>query len=434
MQAKNSLDEQADDNAPGLGGKSGPAAEVSRHSRRREPCATEQDLASAQARFQSRPGTDGDWHSHQCHLATPMYGGGVHAGKLDHSIPIRAASIRGQLRFWWRIVFGGKLDSQAMFAREAAIWGGIGRSGPTASRVRVRVQSEPIRDVDRQAAPNKPQAKHGYAFGPAMIGNTEQWLLKASYPFLLKLRYPRELASEVEDTLRWWVAFGGIGARTRRGFGAVRIDQMAPRSSAEATEAVSAAGGLLRLGSDAHDSAEDAWKAAVDKLRRFRQQGAGRLDANPTGRSYWPEADQIRRFTRRNDNHRHDPVHAADNVFPRAAFGLPINFQFKDRNDPYDSVLLPAGTADRMASPLILRPYWNGKAWLAAALLLPGWRDALEQKLRFKSGHDVPEHWPKNQVSRAAVANLISPMKAADGSLRGTDPLTAFMQFFAEKP
>lgn len=433
MQAKTSLDEHTDGNEAGPGGKPGPAAEVSRTVERREPRATGQDLAGAEAKLRIGAGADHEWQSHQCRLATPMYGGGVHAGELDRSIPIRAASIRGQLRFWWRIVSANTLDPKEMFKREAAIWGGIGSAGPTASRVRVRVQSEPVRDSDRLRAPDKPQARHGYAFGPAIIGNTEQWLLEAGYPFVLKLRYPGELADEVEKTLRWWAAFGGIGARTRRGFGAVHIGRLASWSDAGATEAVEKAGGWLCFGSDAHDGAVGAWEFAVGKLRRFRQQGAGRLDASPTGRSYWPEADQIRRFTRRNDNHRHDPVHAAGNVFPRAAFGLPINFQFKDRNDPGASVLLPAGSADRRASPLILRPYWNGEKWRPAALLLPGWRDALEQPLRFKSGKDVPAHWPKDEDRRAEVARLISPMKTADGSLRGTDPLSAFMHFFAEK-
>jgi hypothetical protein len=99
MQAKTSLDEHAGDNESGFGGKPGPAAEVSRNSRRREPRASEQDLASAQAKLQIHAGADQEWHSHQCHLATPMYGGGVHAGKLDHAMPIRAASIHKQLHF-----------------------------------------------------------------------------------------------------------------------------------------------------------------------------------------------------------------------------------------------------------------------------------------------------------------------------------------------
>lgn len=41
------------------------------------------------------------WHTLDCQLITPMYGGGVISTKVDTAMPIRASGIRGQLRFWW---------------------------------------------------------------------------------------------------------------------------------------------------------------------------------------------------------------------------------------------------------------------------------------------------------------------------------------------
>ena len=35
-------------------------------------------------------------------LITPLFGGGVEAGKNDENIPVNGKCIRGQLRFWWR--------------------------------------------------------------------------------------------------------------------------------------------------------------------------------------------------------------------------------------------------------------------------------------------------------------------------------------------
>lgn len=433
MQAKISAGQQADDSGHGHSDSPGQIANAIPTPRRRGARSTEKERADFQAEIQRRAEADDEWRNIACTLATPMYGGGVLAGKTDRAMPIRAASIRGQLRFWWRVIFGNRQDSRAMFKREAALWGGIGREGPSASQVRVRVQCNAMRDSDRWAAPEKPQTTFGYLFGPALIGTAEQWLLKASYPFTLQLRCPVECADQVEETLRWWASFGGIGARTRRGFGAVHSRVLTTRSAAEDAETVRQAGGLLCLHSKRYATAEAAWEQTERKLRQFRQQGRGRPDRHPPGRSYWPEADQIRRFSGKNAHHRHDPVHAAKNVFPRAAFGLPITFQFKDRDDPDDHLLLPAGSADRMASPLILRPYWNGENWQAAALLLPGWQRALEQPLRFKKGRHAPAHWPKDDGQRAELAQLIAPMKTADGALRGDDPLSAFLQFFAEE-
>lgn len=75
-------------------------------------------------------------------------------------MPIRAAGLRGQLRFWWRLACGPFDAPEAMFQRESAIWGGLGSRQPTASKVSVRV--EQIRGLQLGAAftyqdnPNKP--------------------------------------------------------------------------------------------------------------------------------------------------------------------------------------------------------------------------------------------------------------------------------------
>ncbi|MFZ4701399.1 MAG: type III-B CRISPR module RAMP protein Cmr1, partial [Candidatus Methylumidiphilus sp.] len=42
--------------------------------------------------------------SFQVTTLTPIYGGGTEAGVPDQILPVRVASIRGQLRFWWRLL------------------------------------------------------------------------------------------------------------------------------------------------------------------------------------------------------------------------------------------------------------------------------------------------------------------------------------------
>ncbi|MBR0248932.1 MAG: type III-B CRISPR module RAMP protein Cmr1, partial [Synergistaceae bacterium] len=36
-------------------------------------------------------------------VSTPMAGGGVEAGIVDTQRPVRVPSIRGHLRYWWRM-------------------------------------------------------------------------------------------------------------------------------------------------------------------------------------------------------------------------------------------------------------------------------------------------------------------------------------------
>ncbi len=378
------------------------------------------------------------WKKYDCKLLTPMYGGGVKAGEVDKNMPIRASSIRGQLRFWWRVAFGQNVNSKKVFEKEKSIWGGINASGSTKSQVDVRVA---FGSEQPKLVPSKEYGNTGikYAFGCSGIGNETEWLKEGS-EFSLYLRYPEKNDLEIQKTLRLWASFGGIGGRTRRGFGAIEIKPDNGSLKPFSQEEFEGLGGQLAFPNvENQQSAISAWEKAVTKLYEFRQKpGTGRRQKNggntkrKEGCSFWPEPDAIRRFTGITGG-LHKPVHLAGNVFPRAAFGLPITFRFipsKSVPEPSIHTLLPTGH-ERMASPLILRPYWDGKAWQAMALLLPNAQKALQQDLTFKEGVSkkcVPNQWPSNTKEQQILANDIPPMKN-----RGNDPLSAFMAYFRER-
>jgi CRISPR-associated protein Cmr1 len=385
---------------------------------------------------------------------------------VDRELPIRPSSIRGQLRFWWRIACGSDESAETLFKREVAIWGGIAEAGPTASRVRVRVRGvgpldlEPAhRYLPDPAAPGKfksfpalaPWAE-GYALFSAKgeltrdrrgIEDEPKVLAKPGTEFQLAIALAPSLTSEqrqeVLTTLRWWASFGGTGARTRRGLGAISVEGVDPVGVAEVTPR----GGQLALRKPV-SGATEAWHTAVGLLKDFRQRpGLGRnpgtMPQRP-GRSLWPEADSIRALSGAADPRHSKRVVGVDG-FPRAAFGLPIVFHFKDERtgDPGDHVLEPADPShdnkrDRLASPLILRPYWNGGKWVPAALLLPGWEKHLGMALKFKGkgkgkgkGHYTPAPWPTDAARRKALAPGVRPLQG-----RGDNALSAFMQFFLE--
>lgn len=365
------------------------------------------------------------WQTYRCKLVTPMFGGGVKPGEVDKDMPIRAAAIRGQLRFWWRVACGPFANSQEMFQREAEIWGGIGAKEPKASKVEIKVTCRPAKDADLVNSDVVPGAGIKYAYGPYAINGVAKWL-KDGYEFDLHMRCcDPAVKEEAELALRWWASFGGVGARTRRGFGVIQIEGLPPITS----ESVKNQKGELRL-MKMDGTPDTLWKQAANRLFEFRQgNGTGRKQRTPTpSRSLWPEPDQIRRFAKRDAHGKHMPEHSAGNVFPRAAFGLPITFEFKgSKGEPDKSELLPEGDSERMASPLILRPYWDGSKWRAAALLLPGWKKALTQKLKFRGQSWQPAHWPTDPAKRKNMASHIKPMQS-----RGDDPLSAFMTFFAE--
>jgi CRISPR-associated protein Cmr1 len=222
---------------------------------------------------------------------------------------------------------------------------------------------------------------------------------------------------EVAAALWAWETFGGVGARTRRGFGALRclgIEGQMPLNLPPNPQHVKAwiaqgleehvlpgawsghmadvphlAASLRHKPVGAGTNALPVWQNLINKLRDFRQQRPGQ-NTNHPGRSYWPEPDAIRRLTgqrlhRPESGDSWQVVHpdiSRGDKFPRAAFGLPIVFHFKDNNprgnssdrhrDPRNTSL-QGSKHDRLASRLILRPLAcaNGQV-VGLAVILEG--------------------------------------------------------------
>lgn len=378
----------------------------------------------------------------------------MRAGAVDETMAIRASGIRGQLRFWWRIACGPFASSEAMFQRESAIWGGLGSSTPTASKVAVRVDQ--VRGLQTGAAftyqanhkkpgelrtmPDAADWIEPYAVFPARgalskdkrsIEEAPHRLAQPGLSFRLGVQLHTQLSAqqrhEVDSALRWWASFGGVGARTRRGLGTLQVQGLAPVSAEE----VEANGGRL-VWRETATTPEQAWKISIGHLRDFRQKAEvgrnpGKAGPDIPGRSRWPEPDMIRRQTRRNAPE-HPPEHPVRDVYPRAAFGLPIVFHFKDENkgEPNQQLLVPED-GDRLASQLILRPYWDGERWYPSALLIPGWEQALDVVAQCSPGTDDHRAWPRDPAERERLAQQIKPMVG-----RGDDPLSAFMAYFQE--
>lgn len=377
-------------------------------------------------------------------LITPLFGGGVRPGEPDPITTVRGSTVRGQLRFWWRATRGGHYneDLAAMKRAEDMLWGAASTSdGPGPSLVNVALVqikgSRPFTAVNRQGSS---QGRDGH---PLNIGHPTSVDSYAAFPladkpgsivldnvaFRLTLSNPSKWpegvesksfagtpSDEVAAALWAWETFGGVGARTRRGFGALQCvyaDGMPAHSeppSADVDDIVA----WLRSGLTTHvvegswprdvphlgremelrilalpkGQPIAVWRQLIDRLKAFRQQRRmnrlmenGRHIMRP-GRNHWPEQDEVRRLTRRRSQ-RHHNVISQVRKFPRAAFGLPLIIQYK-RDDQREGD--PSGNntvvgvlrdgdrdvkVDRLASPLILRPLgWTGGAVGLAALLL----------------------------------------------------------------
>lgn len=363
-------------------------------------------------------------HIRSYRVITPLFGGGVTPQQADPITTVRASEIRGQLRFWWRATQAGRYGKnglQQMKRDEDKLWG----STSTPSQVQIEVRTK---DKDRDDLISNikvkgkdqfwghPESPISYgAFPLRKIDNTAPGGLRFGVIFELAVTLPRDpaLRKQVLAAFWAWETFGGIGARTRRGFGAIYCEKVdgdqdvgpwhPPAANKDAVEQWlgnhlnqfvqpgDAPEGVPTLWSeyrivvngnlqsraklenaikDASPNYKDwipaltAWYYPIEKMKQFRQSRRGNY-----GRSYWPEPDEIRRRTK-GFLGKHQEL-SKTRKFPRAVFGLPIVFQFKDENIP--QVTLQGSQHDRLASRLILRPLRCADGnFVSMALVLKG--------------------------------------------------------------
>lgn len=137
-----------------------------------------------------------------CETITPMFLSGA-----DGSTPeLRAPSIKGALRFWWRAM-NGHLGLEELKEREGQIF------GDTKRRSKVIIQSPIITKI---------HDVHKISVTPHKNGGEKQPIM---YDFNLNLRFDENTISKNDLIFLFKVTFllGGLGKRSRRGFGAVNI-------------------------------------------------------------------------------------------------------------------------------------------------------------------------------------------------------------------
>lgn len=164
---------------------------------------------------------------------TPMFGGSAIPREVDRVNPVRAASVRGHLRFWWRATAGAQYTSaEELFQAEEEIWGSAERYGRVALRVVEQKGEQEVRPSD--LVPDRGTAKTGpmerfflHPFNENKKENTPEAFGLQSVAFTLELTLDLSEPEKehLRRAIRAWIAFGGIGARTRRGVGALEVTE-----------------------------------------------------------------------------------------------------------------------------------------------------------------------------------------------------------------
>lgn len=348
--------------------------------------------------------------SHTFEMITPVLGGGVRSKKGDPITPIRPTSIKGQLRFWWRAARAGGKTLEELIEEEKRLWGGPNREGVLS--ISLNTQPQVVEESWFELSQNGKREEVRRSFrmlGYAAFsikrtneevkeGIPERKLLRCTGKMTLTIRvntlhpnYQEENGGdkkEAEAALWAWSCFGGVGGRTRRGFGALNCDvegspdkllaseYIIDKEPPEGVPSLAPKVGARLIVKGAENEADKAWRKAIEPLQQFRQGlGFGRnhpADGKYAGRSRWPEADVIRHelkasyqgFSTHKQRMTSEPVKKA----PRGQFGMPIIFHFADKE--LGDVTLKPKSFERYASPLILKAMGKAHTYYPIALLL----------------------------------------------------------------
>lgn len=341
-------------------------------------------------------------------LLTPAFIGGPTPRRLDEYMPLRPSTVRGLLRGWFRVGAAALLwprDSspheqaraiEALRQAESRVFGSTERASPVV--VLPPEGGEPV-----EISPPDPAQYPGVrylGYGLFDDRNLVPQALRTPPSLRLTLGLRREVAGVREllgATVWLWLALGGLGARSRRGFGSMQIasDDHDLGWPPELRGGVGTHAELAQQLVRGLDWTTDVFRQHLPELTQHPLKagggphpalrtlhGIGSVTVLPVNAASGREAlDRAGRLFRdfRSTLRRHDlgmpplpdyfTVKASiqsrrppSNV-DRAAFGLPLPFYFRSLGGAratFEPAPAPEEDAERLASPLCFRVHTVG--------------------------------------------------------------------------
>jgi CRISPR-associated protein Cmr1 len=144
---------------------------------------------------------------------SPMFLNGANSRTPDI---LRAASVRGQVRYWFRAIKGASVGSpQRLFEEEAAVFGTTDAGSP------VTIRMWPLKEYKTQSVPMLPhRAVKGIGDGGPQSPADAYVEAKFNLQVVTRpgIAFPRDFLKAFAT----WQLIGGMGKRSRRTFGAVQ--------------------------------------------------------------------------------------------------------------------------------------------------------------------------------------------------------------------
>ncbi|MBF0101673.1 MAG: type III-B CRISPR module RAMP protein Cmr1 [Desulfobacterales bacterium] len=167
-------------------------------------------------------------------VVTPLFLGGADTKKAELRIP----SFKGALRFWWRVIYGSD-DIEDMKKREDEIFGSTDRKTSFDLKIYSMTDCSPKLSNLPKGKEFKVQSK-GKTFHLGILdylafglrdfrtGYTKEHIPDKNKFKLTLVIKNKNAKGEIENAFRMLVYFGGIGAKSRNGFGSLYVPNLQP--------------------------------------------------------------------------------------------------------------------------------------------------------------------------------------------------------------
>jgi CRISPR-associated protein Cmr1 len=311
-------------------------------------------------------------------VVTPLFLGGADPAI---TVELRSPSIKGALRFWWRALAWGRHggDLNAIQREEQEIFGAAGQEGtasngatgqasfilrvPPINGLKI-ISKGDVRLDGANVTVGSGMRYFGYGLMAAFGRNQGQLArpcLSAPFQFSIELVSRHPFADSLIDALKVMGLLGGLGSRSRRGYGSLSLFSLAgdvetwasPKTKADYANQLktllrhepinsteppySAFSGLSRVAVATEGSEPLALLDGVGRqMQRYRSWGHnGKVDGEDSERNFQDDHDWFKSKTHFNSAHPR-----------RAIFGLPHNYS--------QTLSVLSQTADRRASPLLV--------------------------------------------------------------------------------
>lgn len=284
-------------------------------------------------------------------------------GADSTSAEIRASAIRGELRWWFRVLGGFADDTRSVSEQETEIFGGV-HGGAVKSNITLRVMVNPTtkgqcKDADALAAgQNTPLGYLLFPLRSKKDRNTDRVTEDHSRGFfppnepktgeafsVLVLWNGEERAfREIEALVSVWGQLGSLGFRSRRCMGALAFHGAPPCSLSEALRAFKTpeAVALNRL-NGTFSNASSCTSALSNWLKGWRSHGRT-PDLNDGPGFRFAKIDHDAGLDRKGDG-----------MVMRPPLGLPIIQKYSGKDRPTNE--WTGSDCERFASPVLLRPF-----------------------------------------------------------------------------